>query len=181
MSNRSPGSRLRAAAIMSAELSRPLTAAAEKRAANNPVELPGPQPMAMAVRASIAGSAASRSRTGLVRSSSNCTYCWADQFSRIRYLAAGKRGEMVGSLRRSGKIASAIPGQKRDPQLHLSDEFYTGFRYNTGYKHSQLETHHGWRIAREIVVRLFVGRLGSADHGTGRSPECRELSLAHLD
>ena len=78
-SNRSAGSRLRAAAIMSGELSSPLTSAAGKRAASTSVELPGPQPKSMARWASVAGTACSRSRTGRVRSFSKLLYWAADQ------------------------------------------------------------------------------------------------------
>src|ERR1017187_7875131 len=34
---------------------------------------------------------------------------------------------------------------------------------------------------RSVVVPIFVGRIGNADHGTGRTAQRRELSLAHLD
>src|SRR5580692_1145225 len=73
---------------MSAELSKALTAAPAKRAANISVELPGPQPTSMTERASMAGKAASKSRTGRVRSSSNCTYCRADQVTAAEVTAA---------------------------------------------------------------------------------------------
>src|ERR1700688_615314 len=79
IANWTRGSRRRAAAIMSGELSRPRTAALGKRAAKTSVELPGPHPRSIAERASIAGKAARRSRTGRVRSSSKVTYCAADQ------------------------------------------------------------------------------------------------------
>ena len=77
--NRNCGSRLRAAAIMSDELSMPLTAAPAKRAASSSVEFPGPHPRSMTDRARISGNADSKSRTGRVRSSSKATYCLADQ------------------------------------------------------------------------------------------------------
>ncbi len=78
-SNFNAGSRLRAASTMSAELSSPVTLAPGKQAASTSVELPGPQPMSTAMRGSRPGTAASRSRTGRVRSFSNFTYCLADQ------------------------------------------------------------------------------------------------------
>ena len=90
--------RLRAASIMSLELSSPRTPASAKRSTNNSVELPGPQPISMAERTSPAGMAASRSRAGRVRSSSKATYCLADQL-----IAFSCRCVVLGPLRYRGE------------------------------------------------------------------------------
>ena len=74
-----PGSRCRALAIMSGEVSKPLTLACGQRATSSSVELPGPQPMSTTRRGFSSGICASRSRAGRVRSSSNLRYCAADQ------------------------------------------------------------------------------------------------------
>ncbi len=49
--------------------------------ASTSVEFPGPQPKSMAERAAMSGSAASKSRTGRVRSASKAEYCFADQLT----------------------------------------------------------------------------------------------------
>ena len=78
-SNLASGSRSRAAASMSAELSTPVTAAAGKRAARSSVELPGPQPRSTAAWTSAVGMRATSSRAGRLRSSSKRRYSAADQ------------------------------------------------------------------------------------------------------
>src|ERR1700692_3484347 len=47
--------------------------------------------------------------------------------------------------------------------------------------HRSSETRHEKTLPRAVVAPLFVGRIGSADHGAGRAAERGELSLAHLD
>src|SRR5216684_5404567 len=47
--------------------------------------------------------------------------------------------------------------------------------------HGLSETLHAKPLTRAVVAPAFAGRLGSADHGTGRTAERRDLSLAHLD
>src|ERR1700693_131175 len=47
--------------------------------------------------------------------------------------------------------------------------------------HGSSETLHEKTLPRAVLASLFVGRIGSADHGTGRPAERRDLSLAHLD
>src|SRR5260370_22633386 len=47
--------------------------------------------------------------------------------------------------------------------------------------HGSSETLHAKPLTRAVVAPAFAGRLGSADHGTGRTAERRDLSLAHLD
>src|ERR1700737_1569231 len=47
--------------------------------------------------------------------------------------------------------------------------------------HSSSETLHEKTLTRDVVAPVFVGRIGSADHGTGRTAERGELSLAHPD
>ena len=73
------GSRFRAAVSMSGELSMPTTSASGKRSTRSSVELPGPQPISTTRAASGSGTAASRSRAGRVRSSSNLRYWLGDQ------------------------------------------------------------------------------------------------------
>jgi hypothetical protein len=65
----------------------------------------------------------------------------------------------------------------------LSNEFYKGFAtiLDITPVHSSSETLDEKTLTRAVVAPLFVGRIGSADHGTGRTAERRELSLAHLD
>src|SRR5258706_9355663 len=47
--------------------------------------------------------------------------------------------------------------------------------------HDSWETRHAKTLPRAVLAPLFVGRLGSADHGTGRPAERGDLSLAHPD
>jgi hypothetical protein len=69
---------------------------------------------------------------------------------------------------------STFAAQRIVSHFQLSDEFPLGFRYKTGYKHSSTETPHekpltGEKpLSRTVVVWMFLGRIGSADHGVGR-------------
>src|ERR1700737_2292805 len=47
--------------------------------------------------------------------------------------------------------------------------------------HSSSETLHEKTLTRDVVAPVFVGRIGSADHGTGRTAERGDVSLAHPD
>src|SRR5450432_1362115 len=47
--------------------------------------------------------------------------------------------------------------------------------------HGSSETLHEKTLTPGVVAPLFVGRIGGADHGAGRTAERRELPLAHPD
>src|SRR6516162_4191815 len=68
------GTSLRAASIISGELSTPHTVAAGQRSASRAVRLPGPQPMSTTYPGSSAPTLASRSKNGLERSPPNRRY-----------------------------------------------------------------------------------------------------------
>src|SRR6516162_1485401 len=117
IAKRTSGRRLRAASIMSGELSMAVMTASGNRRCSNSVELPGPHPISAARTTVLLGIRARRSLTGRDRSPSNLVYWIADQVTAdsiwLGDARSGRRRRVPPIAEMVGRLESA-PGDDHD-------------------------------------------------------------------